>query len=113
MKKSFKQDYLNVNHSILEMLFNLSGDIIDQGKINPKSVLFRKNKLEKVIEEEIPKEFFLKQNFNKFTDSESEEKVNDNSVRNVQEMEKNDGGSEILILGEVCFYMFIDREEEE
>ena len=44
MKMKFREDYLDMNHSVLELILNLSGDVINQGKLNPKSVLFNRKK---------------------------------------------------------------------
>lgn len=42
MGKEFRRDYLDMNHTILELLLNLSGNYLQNGKITLESVLFRR-----------------------------------------------------------------------
>ena len=60
MEKRFREDYLDMNHTILELLLNLSGNYIEDGKITQKSVLFKKKTQSNGIHQHW--DFYLKKN---------------------------------------------------
>ena len=60
LAKKFREDYSDMNFTILELLLSLSGNPIKNGTLNPHSILFKRKKAnpQKVVEQHFFKKMF-------------------------------------------------------
>jgi hypothetical protein len=77
MEKQFREDYLDMNHTILELLLNLSGNYIENGSITQNSVLFKQKKKKNDLDQHW--EFYMQKNkqsiFSSDNDSDEDNQV--------------------------------------
>jgi hypothetical protein len=90
-----------MNHTILELLLNLSGNYIELGKVTQNSVLFKQKKKKNDID--LHWEFYLKKNkrgiFNSEKESDEETQSTEDNLQNIISPKKQK--KELFIIGNI------------